>query len=114
MFRITARLSTRARTRPRRSPLTNVMPALSIATSVPVPIAIPTCALRLRERRRVINPVTGHRDLSAGVLQTLHRRRFLIGPHVRFDLGDAHAARDGFGGDPRVPCEHDDAHAVAP
>ena len=39
-----ARLKRRARTMPLRSPLTSVTPALSIATSVPVPIAIPTSA----------------------------------------------------------------------
>jgi hypothetical protein len=44
MLRMVARLSWRARTMPRRSPFTRVMPALSIATSVPLPIAIPTCA----------------------------------------------------------------------
>jgi penicillin V acylase-like amidase (Ntn superfamily) len=41
MFFMVERLSRRARTIPRRSPLTSVTPALSIATSVPVPIAIP-------------------------------------------------------------------------
>src|SRR5579863_8684304 len=44
MLRIVARLSARARAMPARSPLTNVTPALSIATSVPVPIATPTSA----------------------------------------------------------------------
>ena len=39
MFRMVARLSLRARTTPRRSPFTSVTSALSIATSVPVPIA---------------------------------------------------------------------------
>jgi hypothetical protein len=36
--------SLRARTMPRRSPFTSVMPALSIATSAPVPMAMPTSA----------------------------------------------------------------------
>src|ERR1051326_7443499 len=44
MLRIVARLSFRARAIPRRSPLNKVIPALSIATSVPVLIAIPTSA----------------------------------------------------------------------
>ena len=44
MFRITAWLRFRAFTMPCRSPLTRVMPALSMATSVPVPMAIPTSA----------------------------------------------------------------------
>ena len=37
-----ARLKILARTIPFKSPFTRVIPALSIATSVPVPIAIPT------------------------------------------------------------------------
>ena len=44
MLRIVARLSTRARAMPAKSPFTSVTPALSIATSVPVPIATPTSA----------------------------------------------------------------------
>src|SRR5213594_1813240 len=44
MLRMVARLNLRARTMPRRSPFINVMPAFSIATSVPVPMAIPTSA----------------------------------------------------------------------
>ncbi len=44
MLRIVARDSTAARAMPRRSPLTSVTPALSIATSVPVPMAMPTSA----------------------------------------------------------------------
>src|SRR5439155_154408 len=44
MLSSVARLNRRARTIPRRSPLTRAMPALAIATSVPVPIAMPTVA----------------------------------------------------------------------
>jgi hypothetical protein len=44
MFDITARDSRSACTIPFRSPLSRVTPALSIATSVPVPMAIPTSA----------------------------------------------------------------------
>src|SRR2546427_3633876 len=44
MLRIVARLRRRARAMPRRSPLTRVTPALFIATSVPVPMAMPTSA----------------------------------------------------------------------
>lgn len=44
MFAIADRLSARALAIPRRSPFTSVTPADSIATSVPVPIAIPTSA----------------------------------------------------------------------
>ena len=44
MLRIIARLSRIAFSIPRKSPFTKVIPALSIATSVPVPIAMPTSA----------------------------------------------------------------------
>jgi hypothetical protein len=44
MFLIVARLSRLARAIPRRSPLTSVIAALSMATSVPVPMAMPTVA----------------------------------------------------------------------
>src|SRR5712691_6757834 len=44
MLRIVAAESRRARTMPVRSPLSSVTPALSMATSVPVPIAMPTSA----------------------------------------------------------------------
>jgi len=40
MFRMTACDSVLALTMPSRSPLSSVMPALSIATSVPVPMAM--------------------------------------------------------------------------
>ena len=52
--------SRRARTIPRRSPLTRVTEALSIATSVPVPIAIPTWAVR--QGGGVVDAVAGHGD----------------------------------------------------
>jgi hypothetical protein len=58
---------------PRRSPFTSVTPALSIATSVPVPMAMPTCGLR--ERRRVVDAVAGHRDDALG-LQPLDASAF--------------------------------------
>ena len=44
MLRIVIVESARAFAMPRRSPFTRVMPALSMATSVPVPIAMPTSA----------------------------------------------------------------------
>jgi|GEM_PF-5971697 len=45
MFAMVAFESSRVVAMPRKSPLTNVTWALFIATSVPVPIAIPTSAL---------------------------------------------------------------------
>ena len=44
MFRIVARLRRMALAMPRRSPFTRVTPALCMATSVPVPMAMPTSA----------------------------------------------------------------------
>ena len=44
MFRIVAADRRRALTMPCRSPFSSVTPALSIATSVPVPMAMPTSA----------------------------------------------------------------------
>ena len=44
MFFMVARERRLARRMPRKSPFTSVTPALSMATSVPVPMAMPTCA----------------------------------------------------------------------
>ena len=44
ILRMVARASFRARTTPEMSPLSSVMPALSSATSAPVPMAMPTSA----------------------------------------------------------------------
>src|SRR2546430_818871 len=68
MFRIVARLRRRARTIARRSPWTSVIPALSIATSVPVPMAMPTAA-----------------SASAG---TLHHRGISERDRLRANAGD--------------------------
>jgi len=62
MLRIVARLKARPSCDAGEISLNEVMPALCIATSVPVPIAMPTS--RLRERRRVIDAITGHRHHS--------------------------------------------------
>ena len=48
---------------PPRSPLTSAMPALCIATSVPVPMAMPISAAA--KRGRVVRAVAGHRDDAA-------------------------------------------------
>ena len=64
--------SARARTMPRRSPFTSVTPALSIATSVPVPIAMPTSACA--SAGRVVDAVARHRDDAALRLQPLDDR----------------------------------------
>src|SRR6476619_5025467 len=78
MLSIVARLSLRARTMPRRSPLTSVTPALSMATSVPVPIAIPTWAwARLRPfwRGRQATRAVDRRTDDAGAGHLFDRDR---------------------------------------
>ena len=82
-------------------------PALSIATSVPVPIAMPTAASR--ERRRVVDAVAGHGHGAPLLLQALDHLALLRRQHVRLDLVDADPAGHGLGGRPRVAGEHDDA-----
>ena len=49
----------------------------------------------LRERRRVVDAVAGHRDDAALALQALDGRGLLVGQHVGDDLVDAELARDG-------------------
>ena len=86
------------------------MPALSSATSAPVPIAMPTVGLR--KRRGIVDAVAGHRHEVAAPLQ--------VGNHValvgRQDLGshvvDSKAPRDGLGGGPVVAGEHHQAQAL--
>jgi hypothetical protein len=55
MLRMVERLRTTAVTTPRSSPEISVTSAASMATSVPVPIAMPTSAWG--ERRGVVDPV---------------------------------------------------------
>ena len=103
-----ARLSRRARTMPRRSPLTSVMPALSMATSVPVPMAMPDICLR--QRGRVVDAIAGHGDdVAFATCSRLTTSRFLIGQHFGMDFVDAQLARHGFGGGAAVAGEHHDA-----
>src|SRR5947208_543351 len=71
MLRIVARLSRRARRMPSRSPLTSVTAALSIATSAPVPIAMPICAWasaaqRLQRGGRIMLDRIGDGDEPGG------------------------------------------------
>ena len=91
---------------PRRSPLTSVTCALAIATSVPVPIAIPTSARR--ERRRVVDAVARHGDATAFGLQTRHELDLVLRPHFAVHLVDAESLRDRLRGRPAVAGRHDD------
>ena len=87
MLRTVASESARARTMPRRSPLTSVTCALDIATSVPVPMAMPTSAAR--QRRRVVDAVAGHRDLAAFGLQPVDELGLVLRPDLAVHLVDA-------------------------
>ena len=110
MFRIVAWLSLRARTMPRRSPLTSVTPALSIATSVPVPIAMPTSACASAGASLMPSPAIA--TLRPSRLELLDGFALLLGQHLRLDVVDAELSRDRFGRRPVVSREHDDAHAL--
>ena len=87
-----------------------MIPALSIATSVPVPIAIPTA--RGRERGRVVDAVAGHRDDLALGLQASHHLGLARRKHVCLDPVDPDRAGDGLRGDPVVAGQHHDLEAL--
>ena len=87
MFRIVARLSRRARAMPRRSPFTSVTPALSMATSVPVPMAMPTAAWASAGASLMPSPAIATRPAFA--LQLLNDLALLRRQHLGDDLVDA-------------------------
>src|SRR5215472_7806527 len=102
MLRMTARESTRAFTMPVRSPLSSVTPALSIATSAPVPMAMPTSA----------DAIAGHRYGVALATKSCNDGIFLIREHFSLDLDDAQVARDRLRRGAIVASEHDHADTV--
>ncbi len=63
----------------------------------------------LRQRRRVVDAVAGHRDATPLALQALHDRRLLLRQHLGFDGVDAELARHGLGGRAAVAGQHHDA-----
>src|SRR5579859_5589250 len=101
-----ARLSSRARTIPRRSPFTNVTPALCIATSVPVPMAMPTWALR--QRRSIVDPVTGHGDEASLLLKPLDLVALVLWQYFGDYVIDTQLARHCRSRRAAVSREHDD------
>ena len=106
---IVARLSRRARAMARRSPLTSVTPALSIATSVPVPIAMPTWAWARAGASLMPSPAIATTRPSAW--------RFLIvslfcWQHLGDHFIDAQLPRHGLGRAPAVAGQHDDPQSV--
>ena len=62
--------------------------------------------LGLRERRRIVDAVAGHRDKAALVLKRLHRRHFLIRHHLGDHVVDPELARDRKGRRAAVAGQH--------
>src|SRR6476620_5083835 len=93
ILRMVACESFRARTMPPRSPFRSVIPALSIATSVPVPMAMPTSD-------------------APGVSQLCDHRALLVRHHLRLDVSDAEPSRHRPGGGRVVAGQHDDLDAL--
>ncbi len=75
----------------RRSPLTRVTPALSMATSVPVPMAMPTSAAARAGASLMPSPAIATRRPSA--LQLGDHGGLALRRDARLDLVDARAAR---------------------
>ena len=79
---------------PRRSPFTSVTPALSIATSVPVPIAMPTSAWASAGASLMPSPaIATTRALAPAARSTTSA--FCSGSTSAIDLVDAERARHG-------------------
>ena len=102
--------SCRARTMPVRSPLSRVTPALSMATSVPEPIARPTSAAA--RAGASLTPSPAMATTRPSLAEPLDDVALVVGQDLGLDPVDAEAAGDGFGGDPVVAGEHDDLDAV--
>src|SRR5581483_1476994 len=109
MLRIVACDRRRARTIPFRSPFNRATPALSIATSVPVPIAMPTSALASAGASFTPSP-------AIATTRPCARRRddfaLSLRQHVGLDLVDAELLRHRLRGDAIVAGEHDQADAL--
>src|SRR5918996_6167792 len=103
MLRMVARLKRRARTMPRKSPLTKVTPALSIATSVPVPMAMPTWACA-----RAGAPLTPSPAIATTLPSPWSRRMtsaFCSG-RTSANVVEPKGASDRLGGDAGVAGQH--------
>ena len=90
MLRMVACDSVLARTMPIRSPLSSVMPALSIATSVPVPIAMPTVAAA--RAGASLTPSPAMATTRPSLHEPLHDRDLVLGEHLGHHLVDAELA----------------------
>ena len=87
------------------------MPALSIATSVPVPIAMPTVAAASAGASLMPSPAIATTRPSRCSLSI--DVAFFVGADFGNDLVDADRVGDSLRGRPHVPCQHHDAHALA-
>ena len=65
----------------------------------------------LRQCRRIVDAVAGHRDASTLALQALDNRGFLIRKNVRLDVLDSQRLGNGVGCDSVVAGQHDDVDA---
>ena len=101
-----ARASLTARTTPRRSPLSRVNPALSMATSAPVPMAMPTSA-RARAGASLM-PSPAIATTSPLPLQVLDDVELVLRPQAGSHLVDAEPRGDRLGGGLVVAGGHDD------
>ena len=95
---------------PTRSPLSSVTPALSIATSVPVPIAMPTSAAASAGASLTPSPAIATTRPALRSFSTTVG--LAVRQHLGLDLGDAEPARDGLRGRAVVAGQHHDADAV--
>ena len=95
---------------PRRSPLTSVTPALSIATSVPVPMAMPTSACASAGASLMPSPAIA--TMRPSCWSFLTTSRLPLGQHLRLHLVDARASRHRLGRRPAVAGQHHDPQAL--
>ena len=88
------------------------MPELWIATSVPVPMAMPTLAWARAGASFTPSPAMA--TMRPLLLQAANDRAFLIGQHLGLDFVHAQLSGHGLGGAAIVAGEHDDAHPLGP
>ncbi len=107
-----------ARATPRRSPLINVTGAAAMATSVPVPIAMPTSACARAGASLMPSPTMATifeiRESEFGRLQLLDLGGFSLRQNFRQNHIDTHLFGDRFGGLAVIAGDHGhlQAHAV--
>ena len=90
--------------------MTSVTPALSIATSVPVPIAMPTFACASAGASLMPSPaIATTRPRSCNDLMA---STFCVGQHLGDDFLDAELPADGLRRFARIAGQHDHAHTL--